>query len=158
MYTKLDLVVALKHDTPDRVIEALHVMCRIMESHEKKKLIAALGPWDDVAEAFFGTERGVWMFRGVGSLDHDHRNPRFVRDEHGGWYWLDVSFDIKNYTNEIQRFLLWIEPHVFGEAKRVGWFRYEEEDEESAVMWTGHKFRIVGNSRNRDYDDFGRPV
>lgn len=138
MYTKLDLIVDLRHDTPDEVIEALHIMCR--NDRVRRKELIDLG----MDHPFFETDRCSWMFRGVGSMDDDHRNPSFTRDEHGGRYSLSVSFDIKNYTNEIERFLNWIGQYVDAMPGRVGTYQYEEEDDESVVMWTGEKLTIVG--------------
>ena len=143
MYTKLDLTVSLKADTPSVIIKTLYLMCSYEDDRFDKLDTLELN------HPFFKTERWRWMFRGVGSMNKDHRNPDFQKDEKSGLYNLSVSFDIKNYTDEIELFLQWIQDYISSKPKQIGTYEYEEDSEESIIVWTGSKIEITSSATLR---------
>ena len=142
MYTKLRLEVSLREDTPESAIELLHIMCKHNDDlHELDQLLNE--NIEHRVHPLFGTWRGLWQFRCDGGFG-DWETPYFVREE-DRTYTLRVSFSVKNYEKNIQLFLDWVSPFVrkYREGEQLGVYQYEEDREESVVVWAGGKLVVT---------------
>ena len=101
MYTELILGCSLKENTPNEVIEVLKFMCG---QTEEKPLNF---PFKDGS-------RIEWMLRG-GSAYFPCNHCEFSLGEFYKNTWtLNTRSNIKNYSLEIQEFLEWLKPYVYG--------------------------------------------
>jgi len=142
MYTHLQLDVRLRKDTPVAAIEILHIMCQV-QGHKQEDINPILAIHPGLAHPLFNTWRGAWMLRCNGGCGV-WAAPYFVRDE-AGVYQLKLSFSVKNYERSIQYFLDWLSQFVScsPDEVRLGTYMYEEDREESSVVWKGGKLKIV---------------
>ncbi len=65
----------------------------------------------------------------------------FTYNKIGGFWTLSIRCSLKNYQDEIQEFLEWIQPHVDPRGF-AGHYRYEESEEPTLIYFTeeGLKF------------------
>lgn len=118
MYTELNLAIEIKDDK--NVIDILNNMLDVSRDLEISKI-----PNDK----FFRTERWGYMlncdsFYFPGQTDSKlvcHKLP--YRDK--PLYFLNVRCNLKNYSNEIEYFLDWIQPYILTRGF-LGYMRYEE--------------------------------
>ena len=146
MYTRLELDVLLRKDTPEPAIHILHIMCRpSLDGIDMKQ--AAIGSicliHPGLDHPVFETWRASWMFRCDGGLG-DTEIPYFVRNE-DGTYVLRLRFSVKNYERSINLFLDWLSQFLipYGDGSIRGMYVYEEDREESKVVVRGGKLTIV---------------
>ncbi len=125
MYTELVFACELKKDTPKEVIDILEYM---VGNPRKDPIIPA--------HELFSTSRWEWMFKSNSYyFDGDtHSTLRF--DDMSKAYVLTVRCNLKNYDNEIEKFIDWIKPYVdkiddYLEFK--GYYRYEENDKPTLI-------------------------
>lgn len=123
MYTEFHLNVELKKDTPKDVIDVL----KFMTASGAKTAPAPQTP----AHPLF-TEGGRWIHMlWCGSYYFPMRvNSVLEFDTLAGAHFLSVRCNLKNYEQEIQKFVDWLTP-FFAEEDGVciGYRRYEENDD-----------------------------
>jgi hypothetical protein len=118
MYTEFFLRVRLRRNTPVEIIDTLDYMLRDKDRDEQDFL--------PPAHPLFETTRWNYMLRMyVGDGQMDSRLSRKYGDIH-----LRVHTSLKNYENEIEKFVDWLTPYidVFDDGQFLGWKQYEEWD------------------------------
>ena len=118
MYTALSLGVQFRRDTPADVIDTIEYMVtgrreRAADEYSSR----ALHP-------FFSTDRWPALLR-CDSYYFDWQTDYHFGPDQGRYYLTGVS-NLKNYSNEINLFLDWIEPHLDTHGY-LGWKMYEED-------------------------------
>lgn len=117
MYTRLDLNVALKPDDK----EFIDTVTRMVNGNAPEL-----------------PGRMAWMF-GSSSYYHDNIQHASIEfDEIGNNHKLSVVCDLKNYENEIEKFLEMLAPHV-ETSKFAGYVRYEENELPDLIWFVGGK-------------------
>lgn len=126
MYTKLKVEIELDHSKKDfhKVVEVLCFMLYTSGRDTVKPESV-----NHFNHPLFETSRWDWMFR-CSSFYFDEHEPSYLRN-----HTLYVDFDIKNYDNEIQKFLDWIRPYS-SSVGDVGVYQYEEDEQETRVIFT----------------------
>lgn len=160
MYTRLELDVLLRKDTPEAAIEVLHIMCRPGRhgDNQQQEIVDIICANPSLLHEVFNTWRASWMFRCDGGLG-ETIPPYFVRNE-DGTYVLRLAFSVKNYERSINLFLDWLSPFLmpYADGSIRGLYHYEEDWPESQVVVRGGKLVIEGKPQNRDHDERGWPV
>lgn len=126
MYTELHYNVELRKDVPAEVIATLNYMLD-KDSPEAK-----------CDHPLFMTRRWPVMLRMDSySFNADtHSTLRF--DEIAGQYILCIRCNLKNYDNEIEKFVDWINPYVDAFAGDfLGFSRYEEFEDPEIIRKSG---------------------
>ena len=124
MYTELVFGVRLKSNTPESVLDTIDALVGESEG---------FSDWPN--HPFFGLTRGCWPLMSGGSY-YFNAVPCLKWDRVGdfrGCSSLTFITNIKNYGQEWQHFLDWIQPYSDSE-EIVGYLRYEEADAPS-VVW-----------------------
>lgn len=113
-YTEMDLGVCFYKNTPENVISTLKFMLGDIDENTSK-----------IKHPLFETYRWAYMLR-MSSCDFDGLNfKKFVYDNTDNCWYLTVRCNLKNYSNEIEKFLDWICPYLktYG---FLGYMRYED--------------------------------
>lgn len=121
MYTEFHFNVELKTDTPQSVLDILKFML-------DPKAESAQPPVPE--HPFFDSERWRWLFvmDSYYFAADTHSTLRF--DDLAQSHFLCVRSNIKNYNQEIERFVNWIMPWVYAqEGGFLGFHRYEESED-----------------------------
>lgn len=142
MYTRLVLDVKLRQDTPDAMVELIHLLCQYSGVPGKIERVEAILDLNrGLYHEFFHTWRSLWMFRCTGGFG-ETEIPYFVRCD-DGTYQLRLVFSVKNYEDCIELFLDWVSPFLikYPEDTVVGEYQYEEAEKESTIIV--RKNRIV---------------
>ena len=117
MYTELYMSATLSEDTPAQVLDILKYLFN--DAHAPESL-----PDDE----FF--KCGRWDF--IGNSNSHYFTPfslsRLIELDYTSGYYFTTRSDLKNYDNEIAKFIKWIMPYLDGEeGNHLGHFRYEED-------------------------------
>jgi hypothetical protein len=134
MYTELNIGVKLKEETPPDVIAALNFMAT-----------GELKPDPLPDHALFRTERWDWALRSGGSYYFDARPVlEWRQDEINKQWYLTVCTNIKNYSQEWERFLDFIAPWLDAgpDEDYIGTYRYEENDRPTLLFADGATIRM----------------
>lgn len=125
MYSTLHFYASLKIDTPDEIIETLDYM---------------LGHTHDQPNPPFDAGNWFFMLQGESAyLPGSHLTESQGGTPYGGGrgYDLAVNSSLKNYDNEIVKFLDWIMPYVdYGQGKDndfLGYWMYESDEEPTLI-------------------------
>ena len=123
MYTELHLNVELKKDIPNDITETLK--CMIGESNKEIK--------PKKEHPLFLTHGWKYMLQ-MDSYYFDADTKSSLRfDDISKSYYFNTQCNLKNYNNEIEKFIDWIKPYV--ETKGFwGFSRYEEEDTPTLIF------------------------
>ncbi len=139
MYTELVLAVSLEE---------------LPEYHERvlKWFGEPLNPLELKSEhPFFKCER--WDTLGRYGLYHRHYN--FQKDKYSDFHCLDIRCELKNYDDEIEKFLDWISPYLIDGF--CGYMRHETREEPTLIYSSKRKIVFI-NSINLEkcdrYDEF----
>ncbi len=122
MYTELVLSTSVKDDPA--VVEVI----KFMGSDSRA---APLTPPD---HPLFATDRWRWMLRSCSHYFTPMTVFCFERNDIAKSWSLIVRCDLKNYDNEIEKFIDWLSPHLddhFGQM--IGYSRYEESREPTII-------------------------
>ena len=119
MYTELIFGAELKRDTPNEVIEALKYM---------------LGETETKPANFPLPDGGCEMLFREGTYSFPINNPvnKMWLDDIDEQYHISTRSNIKNYENEIETFLEWIKPYIYGGSGNRDMYAlviYEDQDE-----------------------------
>lgn len=115
MYTELKLNCELKKDTPDDIIRSL------------RGLLAGKVIMPDISHALFFAERADRVLICDSYSFSAKSDSSLVKNDIDDWI-LKVQSNLKNYDNEILKFLSWIAPYIEEYEEAIGWFRYEEQE------------------------------
>lgn len=124
MYTELYIACRIRGDVPIEVINILNHMFSVDAEPEKL-------PEHD----FFKCHR--WGCLGTGSSYYfvPESVSCFRRDSINSGYTLISRSDLKNYDDEIAKFIDWIKPYIEGEPyDHIGHYRYEENDKPTLLF------------------------
>ena len=128
MYTEIHYNAELKKDVPDEVIAVLKYMM------DSDRLVPP--PLPD--HPLFETDRWVIMFQCDSyyfSAD-THSTLRF--DDISKSYFLCIRSNLKNYDNEIEKFIDWISPYLDEwREDYLGHYRYEESTIPTLIFGCG---------------------
>lgn len=134
MYTEFNAAMCFKKETPSGVIKI--IQCLLGE--EK---------WPEILpdHDFFKCERfcmtltcGSYYFPSIS-------DSKMKRDHIDREYHLNIRSNLKNYDNEIEKFLDYIRPYIETEGF-LGYMRYEDSEEPTLIYCDSGKirFRYVG--------------
>jgi hypothetical protein len=135
MYTEMLLTCDLKRDTRKDIIEWLEAM--VDDSKE----------WDDV-EKLSPNEMVRTRFREglLGGSYYFYGQPmmEFEYDQISKTYHLTVLTNIKNYENDIGRFINMLTPYIKAlKEDMLGYIRYEEDRLPTVMMWNGNEIEYI---------------
>ena len=125
MYTELHFNSELKEDVPKQVLEVLEFMVGNNETEPNPP-----------SHELFQDTRWAYMLRCDSYyFDADTRSTlRF--DKIGNCYYLCIRCNLKNYADEIEKFLDWIMPYLAKEEDDfLGFSRYEETEEPTLIYF-----------------------
>jgi hypothetical protein len=123
MYTELHYNVELLKATPAPIIAVL----KYMLNHDNPK-----PPLPD--HPLFKTERWSVMLRMDSYYFAADTHSTLRLDENGDCYYLCIRCNVKNYGNEIEKFVDWIAPYVeANEGDFLGFSRYEETEDPTLI-------------------------
>jgi len=124
MYTELVFAAKIKKDTPSEVIKVLDYMAGNKENCPEKL----------PNHPFFETERWSILFTCSSYYFNGWAKPIFEYDDIGNEYSLTTWANLKNYDDEISKFIDWIMPYlnVF-EDEFLGYSRYEQDDKPTLI-------------------------
>lgn len=131
MYTKFVINARVKGDSPTAVINVLRGMC------------SGDGEWAErLDHPFFETQRGSWMFQSHSYYHSGDPHATLRWDDIGNFHMLTVGCDLKNYSDEIEKFVDWITPYLDEEPGwLIGYMQYEDAD--SPTLFYAHCKPVV---------------
>lgn len=133
MYTEFHFNSALKEDVPDSVIELLWAM---LGERVSKTVLDKYKP----THPLFKTDRWWSMLRSDSYYFHADTHSTLRYDKIANQYFLCIRCNLKNYDNEIAKFLDWIMPYIDKEpGSFLGFYRYEEFNEPQ-LIYAGEVF------------------
>ena len=91
----------------------------------------------------FNTARWDWMFHGDSYYFTGKTHSEFIYDDISKNWVLTARFNIKNYNNEIEKFLDWIAPVANEKDEFVGYKRYEEAENPTLIYFEDDKVRYA---------------
>lgn len=123
MYTEIHFNSELKPNLPQNVVDVLQYMI------DQNKNEPALPDHE-----FFKCERWTILFT-CDSYYFDADTYSTLRfDDISNAYYLCVRANLKNYDNEIQKFIDWIMPYLAKyEGEFLGFYRYEESEQPTLI-------------------------
>lgn len=121
MYTELHFSSALKKSVPSEVVDILIYMTKYSDKQEYFGKI----PEHDL----FKTNRWRFMLN-CDSYYFDTKTASSVfYDNSAECYYFNIKCNLKNYDNEIEKFINWIMPYLDKEdGSFLGHYRYEEDE------------------------------
>ncbi len=133
MYTELHFNSRLRQDVPDIVINTLEYMVEASN----------IGLGELPEHELFKTDRWPMMLR-MDSAYFDADTHSTLRYDHlGKQYYLCIRTNLKNYDNEIEKFIDWIMPYldkiegdVLFKGDFLGFYRYEESEDPTLIHMT----------------------
>lgn len=130
MYTAFHIGLEIKRDVPLNVVQTLNRMVH-----------GGASPYTP-DHPLFDCERWDVLL----SMDSYHsayqQNASFVYDDCAKCYYLSATSSLKNYNDEIDKFLDWITPYVGNEDEFVGYKRYEQDDHPTLIYWQDGEFKL----------------
>lgn len=124
MYTELHFNSALKEDTPADVLDVLRYMVGLHGT------LVALLP----EHQLFQTERWKYMLRGDSYYFDADTHSTLRYDDIANQHFLCIRCNLKNYSDEIEKFIDWIMPHLDKfPGEFLGFYRYEESEEPTLI-------------------------
>jgi len=129
MYTELVCAFELKRDTPESVITILTYMCE-GKGKELREFMTLPN------HELFKTARWEYMLNSD-SYYFDGRTNSIIRyDDISRSYFVTIRCNLKNYDSEIQKFIDWIKPYIYGAGRRdkfIGYYRCEENRDPTLI-------------------------
>ncbi|HBG8471541.1 hypothetical protein KGF51_09825 [Clostridioides sp. ZZV14-6045] len=128
-YTEFVFAVKLKRDTPKNVIEILKFLKE--DTDEEEYDVPELPKHD-----FFNCDRWSMLFLSDSAYFDGITNSILEFDNITESYFLTVRSNLKNYDNEIVKFLNWIKPYIDNIGHSfLGYFKYEECDNPRLIYY-----------------------
>ena len=125
MYTELVVQFEIKKDAPTWVDRTLRSMAGIEDPAGEYN-----PQWKD--HPLFETDRWSWMLNSGGAVYMWGRGS--VVDQYGRW---SVAISLKNYGDEIGKFLDWVAPHIRHYGRDFLGFKRYEENEDPTLIYIG---------------------
>lgn len=126
MYTELVCAFELKKDTPEKVIETLKYMLDYSDEDIKTP-----------DHELFKTHRWEFMLRSDSYYFTGTTDSSMRKDDIADSYIVNVRCNLKNYDDEIEKFLDWIKPYIskdyMEEREFIGYSRYEEAERPTLI-------------------------
>jgi hypothetical protein len=127
MYTELVCAFELKEETPDKIIDIINFMCD-----------DDYGLYTDLPEhELFETTRWKFMLRSDSYYFEGSTNSTIEHDSLVGGYYVTIRCNLKNYDNEIEKFIDWISEYIrkddYFRKQFIGYKRYEENDDPTLI-------------------------
>lgn len=123
MYTELDLNAELRRDTPDEVLGVLRYMVG-----------GSAKPPAPPSHPLFETARWRSMLTCDSYYFDAWTHSRVIVDNIAHATYLNVRCNLKNYDDEIGKFLDWIDPWLEKDkGEFLGFYRYEESEEPALI-------------------------
>lgn len=129
MYTELVLGVELASEPV--VIDTLKLM---LDGDEENKVVTIDHP-------LFSTSRWSYMLLCDSFYFDGQTDSKLVYDENSKSYYLNVRCNLKNYDNEIEKFLDWLCPYIKTEGF-LGYSRYECDADPTLIYKEDGKIRM----------------
>lgn len=126
MYTALHFAAELKKDMPKEVIDILSSMSVAKVPFTEPEVLPD--------HEFFSTARWRWLFTMDSYYFSADTHCSFRFDGIAQAWFLTVTSNIKDYDNEIDKFISWIMPYVANsEGTFLGYSRYEEMENPTLI-------------------------
>lgn len=127
MYTALHFGAALKLDTPTEVIDILRYMTAADKDPDNP-------PPTPAAELFSDDTGWHWMLLSD-SYYFQHETNSQVVDFPTRGHALSITCNLKNYNDEISKFLDWITPYVDAyPGEWLGYWMFEEDEKPTLIF------------------------
>lgn len=123
MYTELVMAIELKQDISKDVMDVLWYMLGDSEDEDNLRI-----PPHDL----FKTDRWNFMLRSDSYYFDGVTDSKMRKDFINGFFTLNIRCNLKNYDDEIEKFVDWIRPYS-NTTGFVGYKRYEENDEPTLI-------------------------
>lgn len=129
MYTELVMAIELKRDVPKQIIRTLYYMT----GQEEEDILEQYGKPE---HELFNTVRWTFMLQSdsyyFDGVTHSFlEKDNLIKDNPS--YYLTIRCNLKNYNNEIDKFIDWIKP--YSDTKGfIGYKRYEEDEEPNLIF------------------------
>ncbi len=131
MYTELHYNVSLKKETPRNIIDTLKEMLNFDDEPKPKK--------DLPNHVLFTLPRWKLMLQCDSYYFDSETNSTLKFDEITKHFYLNVKCNLKNYSNEIEQFVDWLNPHVdCYDGDFLGFHRYEESNTPTLIFKKGN--------------------
>ena len=142
MYTELNIGVAFKEDTPSSVINILKHMLNEDEPDY----------YELTDHPLFKTARWNLMLVCDSYYFDGQTDSSLIYDDISNQYYLNVRCNLKNYDNEIDKFMDFIQPYLDTNGF-LGYKRYEEDGDPTLIynMGSGILYEKHGNRDCMDY-------
>ncbi len=125
MYTEFHFNVKLKKDVPQEVIDILNYM---LNEGTKE-------PLPEPDHPLFETCRWRIMLNMDSYYFAADTNSTLRYDDIGRCYYLNIRCNLKNYGNEIEKFINWIMPYIRAfKGDFLGFYRYEETEQPTLIF------------------------
>lgn len=116
----------------------LVMACRIKNDPEVVRVLKYLAdPGEEEIETpdheFFGAARWKWLFTMSSYYFVPATVSKFELDSVGRSWSLITCSNLKNYDQEIQKFIDWVSPYFEDADEMVGYYRYEEDREPTII-------------------------
>lgn len=121
VYTEFNIGIALKKDVPDNIIKILEYL--LSDTEQETKL---------TEHDFFNCDRWKIVLIGDSAYFDGITDSKMEFDEMCKKYHLNVRSSIKNYCNEIEKFMDFISSYIDTEGF-LGYMRYEECEEPTLI-------------------------
>lgn len=135
MYTEFVFAIELKKETPKDVINVLKYMT-------EEELIEDIKIESLPKHSFFDTRRWEGLFISDSDYFDGITNTILKLDPLTESYCLTVRSNLKNYDNEIDKFIDWIKPYIEGYGHKFLGYRRHEEDKEPTLIYLDSLDRI----------------
>ena len=130
MYTEIHFNAALREGTPEEVLRVLRYM---VDGDDKEPELPA--------HPLFATPRWRHLFTCDSYYFAADTNSTLRYDDIAKQYFLCVRSNLKNYDNEIEQFIDWIDPYLDAHPPGdfLGFSRYEETETPTLIYKQGEK-------------------
>lgn len=143
MYTELNIGVALKPDTPKEIIDILEYM---LGNTDIKPSVPD--------HPFFNTMRWSMLFVCDSYYFDGFTDSAMQFDDIDEMYHLNVRSNLKNYDDEIDKFLNFIQPYLDTKGF-LGYRRYEEDETPTLIYNSYDCNKDIVYQMPRDYIEWG---
>ena len=126
MYTEFHFNSELKQDVPEEVINILKFM---------------VGDISDITcnplnHELFSTDRWKHMLYMDSYYFHADTHSTLRYDDNGKCWFLCIRCNLKNYDDEIEKFIDWVTPYLYeDEGNFLGFSRYEETEQPTLIFY-----------------------
>lgn len=124
MYTELVLKCEVRGDAPDLVKQVV----RHLFNNED-------APAELPDHEFFSCQRWEWVGSGASAYHHPEAVKSLVKYDWSEDINIFSRSDLKDYDDEISKFIDWITPYVFASGETcIGWKWYEEDEKPTLII------------------------